>query len=155
MTATLIPTITRMPTEAPRLSWNPVEDVRQVLEYHFMVNAMLAAGLVAVMAGLIGWMMVVRRQTFAGHTLAMMAFPGASAAALAGVPAAWGYFAFCGGGALAIGRFSRGQARSGRQESAGIGAVQAAALAAAFLRVRLYGGVLGDLESLLFGNVLG
>ena len=144
-----------MPTEAPQLSWNPVHDLHQVLEYHFMVNAMLASGLVAVMAGLIGWMMVVRRQSFAGHTLAMMAFPGASAAALAGVPAAWGYFAFCGGGALAIGRFSRGEARSVSQESAGIGAVQAAALAAGFLFVSLYGGVLGDLESLLFGNVLG
>ena len=146
-----------MPAEAPapHLSWNPVSDVSQILEYHFMVNAMLASGIVAVMAGLIGWMMVVRRQTFAGHTLAMMAFPGAAAAALLAVPAAWGYFAFCGGGALAIGRFAHGEQRSWRQESASIGAVQAAALAAGFLFVSLYGGVLGDLETLLFGSVLG
>ncbi len=39
------------------------------------------------MAGAVGWMMVLRRETFAGHTLSMMAFPGASRAALAGVAA--------------------------------------------------------------------
>jgi zinc/manganese transport system permease protein len=110
---------------------------------------------VAVMAGLVGWMMVLRRETFAGHTLAMMAFPGASGAALLGVPAAWGYFAFCGASALAIGRFSGSERRSWSERSANTGAVQALALATGFLFVSLYGGVLGDLESLLFGNLLG
>jgi zinc/manganese transport system permease protein len=118
-----------------------------------MVNALLAGSIVAVMAGLVGWMMVVRREAFAGHTLAVMAFPGASGAALAGVPAAWGYFAFCGAGALAIGRLSA-NGRSWRAEGASIGAVQASALALGFLFVSLYGGVLGDLEGLLFGNIL-
>jgi zinc/manganese transport system permease protein len=106
------------------------------------------------MAGVVGWLMVLRREAFAGHTLSMMAFPGASGAALLGVPAAWGYFAFCGAGALAIGRFSGARRQSFGERSAGIGAVQAAALAAGFLFVSLYGGVLGDLESLLFGNLL-
>jgi zinc/manganese transport system permease protein len=139
----------------PRLGWNIVRDIAQVLEYHFMINALLAGAIVAVMAGLAGWLMVLRRETFAGHTLSMMAFPGASAAALAGIPAAWGYFVFCGAGALAIGRLGGARRGSWSEESAGIGAVQAVALAAGFLFVSLYGGVLGDLESLLFGNVLG
>ncbi|HEX7609348.1 MAG TPA: metal ABC transporter permease [Solirubrobacteraceae bacterium] len=146
-----------MPADAssPHLSWNAVSDVRALLEYHFMVNALLAGALVAIMAGAAGWMMVLRRETFAGHTLAMMAFPGAAAAALIGIPAAWGYFAFCGLGALAIGRlFGRGPG-AWSEQSAGIGAVQAAALAAGFLFVSLYGGVLGDLESQLFGTFLG
>ncbi len=137
------------------LSWNVVRDVEQVLEYRFMLNALLAGGIVAVMAGTVGWMMVLRRETFAGHTLSMMAFPGASLAALIGVPAAWGYFAFCGVGALAIGGASRGERRTWGEEAAGIGVFQAAALAAGFLFVSLYGGVLGDLESLLFGDLLG
>ncbi len=143
------------PDGAPQPSWNPIKDAGQVLEYHFMVNALIAAGLVAVTAGVVGWMMVVRRETFAGHTLSMMAFPGAAAAALVGVPAAWGYLLFCGGGALAIGAVPDGSRRSWSQESASIGTVQAAALALGFLFVSLYGGVLGDLESLLFGNLLG
>jgi zinc/manganese transport system permease protein len=137
------------------LSWNLIRDVEQVLEYRFMLNALLAGGIVAVMAGSVGWMMVLRRETFAGHTLSMMAFPGASLAALIGVPAAWGYFAFCGAGALAIGGASRGERRTWGEEAAGIGVFQAAALAAGFLFVSLYGGVLGDLESLLFGDLLG
>jgi zinc/manganese transport system permease protein len=146
-----------MPAEisSPQPSWNVFHDVHEVLEYHFMINALAGASIVAVMAGLVGWTMVLRRETFAGHTLSMMAFPGASAAALLGVPAAWGYFTFCGAGALAIGRFSGGERRSWSEESAGIGAVQALALGAGFLFVSLYGGVLGDLENLLFGNLLG
>jgi zinc/manganese transport system permease protein len=145
-----------MPAEVsnPRLGWNVVHDVGQLLEYHFMTNALLAGSVVAVMAALVGWVMVVRREAFAGHTLSMMAFPGATAAALAGIPAAWGYFTVCAGGALAISRLS-GERRSWSEQSAGIGAVQVTALAAGFLFVSLYGGVLGDLESLLFGNILG
>lgn len=139
----------------PHLSWNLGHDLSEVVEYHFMVNALLAGGVVAVMAGVVGWMMVLRRETFAGHTLSMMAFPGASAATLAGIPAAWGYFLFCGVGALTIGRFGGGERRSWSDQSAGIGTFQAVALAAGFLFVSLYGGVLGDLESLLFGNLLG
>jgi zinc/manganese transport system permease protein len=147
-----------MPTPAeaanPQIGWDLAHDLSEVLEYHFMVNALLAGSIVAVVAGVVGWMMVLRRETFAGHTLAMMAFPGASAAALIGVAMGWGYFCFCGLGALAIGRFG-GERRSWSEESAGIGSVQAGALAAGFLLVSLYGGVLGDLEGLLFGNLLG
>jgi zinc/manganese transport system permease protein len=139
----------------PKASWNVFDDVGQLLEYHFMVNALLAGSVVAVMAGVVGWMMVLRRETFAGHTLAMMAFPGASGAALIGVPAAWGYFVFCGAGALAIGGSSSSERRSWSERSANTGAVQALALAIGFLFVSLYGGVLGDLESLLFGDLLG
>jgi zinc/manganese transport system permease protein len=143
-----------MSTEAgPALSWNVGHDLSQLLEYHFMVNALLAGSAVAVLAAVVGWLMVLRRETFAGHTLAVTAFPGASAAALLGVSAAWGYLGFCTVAALAIARLPGGG--SWREESAGTGAVQALALALGFLFVSLYGGVLGDLEGLLFGNPLG
>jgi zinc/manganese transport system permease protein len=148
--------LTPMPSDAanPQLSWDLARDLGAVLEYHFMLNALLAGSIVAVMAGLVGWLMVLRRQAFAGHTLSMMAFPGASGAALLGVGAAWGYFAFCGAGALLIGVLAGGGRRSWRAQGPSIAAVQASALALGFLFVSLYGGVLGDLESLLFGNVL-
>ncbi|HEX4467096.1 MAG TPA: metal ABC transporter permease [Solirubrobacteraceae bacterium] len=139
---------------APHLGWNVVRDVEAVVEFHFMVNALVAAAIVAVAAAVAGWLMVLRRESFAGHTLSMMAFPGASAAALAGVASAWGYLGFCVAAALAIAAIG---ARPGswREEPAGIGVIQAAALAAGFLFVSLYGGVLGDLDNLLFGNLLG
>src|SRR5204862_6030055 len=84
------------------LSWNLLDDFRQLFTYPFMVNALEAGTIVAVMAGVTGWFMVLRRQAFAGHTLSVIAFPGAAAAGWAGVPLALGYFGFCGAGALAL-----------------------------------------------------
>ena len=136
------------------LSWNPVTDLRELFTYPFMVNALEAGTIVAVMAGVTGWFMVLRRQTFAGHTLSVIAFPGAAAASLAGVPLAVGYFGFCGLGALALAGIA-GSRRSLSAESAAIGSLQALALALGFLFVSLYHGVLNGVDSLLFGTFLG
>jgi len=136
------------------LSWNSVRDLQQLVSYPFMVNALEAGTIVAVMAGVIGWFMVLRRQTFAGHTLSIIAFPGAAAASLAGAPIAAGYFGFCGVGALMLGAIA-GSRRSLSAESAAIGSLQALALALGFLFVSLYHGVLNGLDSLLFGTFLG
>jgi zinc/manganese transport system permease protein len=136
------------------LSWNPLADLHQLFAYPFMVNALEAGTIVAVMAGVTGWFMVLRRQTFAGHTLSIIAFPGAAAASLAGLPLAVGYFGFCGLGALALAAIA-GTRRSLSAESAAIGALQAFALALGFIFVSLYHGVLNGLDSLLFGTFLG
>lgn len=130
--------------------------ISDLFAYHFMVNALIAGTLVAVTAASIGWFMVVRRQTFAGHTLSLVAFPGAAAAVLAGAPAFVGYFgagAVCSLGLSAVS--GRGAERGLSHESAGIGAVQAFALGCGFLFVSLYHGLLTDLGSLLFGTFLG
>jgi zinc/manganese transport system permease protein len=136
------------------LSWNPVNDLQQLVSYPFMVNALEAGTIVAVMAGVTGWFMVLRRQTFAGHSLSVIAFPGAAAASLAGLPVALGYFSFCGLSALALAGIA-GSRRSLSAESAAIGSLQALALALGFLFVSLYHGVLNGLDSLLFGTFLG
>ena len=91
-----------MAIELAGLSWNPVSDFEQLTEFPFMVQALEAGTIVAVMAGAIGWFMVLRRQTFAGHTLSVIAFPGAAGATLAGLPIALGYFGACGIAALAL-----------------------------------------------------
>lgn len=129
-------------------------DLGQLFAYHFMVNALVAGAVVAVMAAVVGWFMVVRRQTFAGHTLSVIAFPGAAAASLAGVPIAYGYFAACALGALALAPAVRGGRRHS-SESAIIGTVQAVGLACGFLFVSLDHSVLSGLDSLLFGTFLG
>jgi zinc/manganese transport system permease protein len=136
------------------LSWNPATDVRALLSFPFMVNALEAGTIVAVMAGVTGWFMVLRRQTFAGHTLSVIAFTGAAAAGFAGVPVALGYFSVCGLGALALAGFG-GSQRSLSVESAATGSLQALALALGFVFVSLYHGVLNGLDSLLFGTFLG
>jgi zinc/manganese transport system permease protein len=137
------------------LAWNPVADARALLTFHFMANALEAGTAVAVMAGAIGWFMVLRRQTFAGHTLSLIAFPGAAGAALAGIPLAFGYFGACGAGALVLAGVAADRTGSHSRESAATGTVQAFALGLGFLFVGLYHGLLNGIDALLFGTFLG
>jgi zinc/manganese transport system permease protein len=136
------------------LSWNPVTDVHELLTYPFMVNALEAGTIVAVTAGVSGWFMTLRRQTFAGHTLSLISFPGAALAVLLGLPLALGYFGFCGLGAVVLAVIA-GSSRSYSSESAATGTLQAFALGLGFLFVALYHGILSGLNSLLFGTFLG
>jgi zinc/manganese transport system permease protein len=141
---------------SPSPSLDLVSDFQQLTAYPFMVNALEAGAIVAVMAGVVGWFMVLRRESFAGHTLSMMAFPGATGALLIGLPAAAGYFTFCGASALVIGTSAGSGARGRRgEESAVTGAVQAFGLACGLLFLSLYQGVLSGYENLLFGDFLG
>ena len=138
------------------ISWDPVSDYQQLTAFPFMVNALEAGTVVAVLAGVVGWFMVLRRESFAGHSLSVLAFPGATGALLAGLPATAGYFAFCGAGAVAIGAAGGSGARRNRsQEAAVTGAVQAFGLACGFVFLSLYQGVLAGYENLLFGTFLG
>jgi zinc/manganese transport system permease protein len=141
------------------ISWNVIDDVRQLLSFHFMLNALRAGTIVAVVAGPLGYFMVLRRQAFAGHTMAVIGFPGAAGATWLGLAPIVGYFGFCVAGALVIAAVRADPANPGvggyREESAAIGTVQAFALACGFLFVSLYGGFLSGLNSLLFGTITG
>lgn len=144
----------------PTLSLNPVDDLNALLTFPFMVNALEAGTIVAVLAAVVGWYMVLRRQSFAGHTLSVMAFPGAAGAALVGLPTALGYYLACGAAALLMrgARGSPGLGSAGRgygTENATIATVQTVGLAAGFLFLSLNNAVLGGTETLLFGTFLG
>ena len=95
----------------PSLSWNPVTDVHELLVFQFMVNALEAGTIVAVLAAVTGWFVVLRRQAFGAHALSVMSFPGASGAALAGLPLPVGYFVACVAAAVAIAAGSRTESR--------------------------------------------
>ena len=145
-------------TAATLASWpNLAGNLRGLFGFQFMVNAYEAGTIVAVTAAVVGWFMVLRRQTFAGHTLSVVAFPGAAAATLLGVSVGFGYYGFCLAAALIIAFAPRGSAALGgfSQESAVIGTVQAFALASGFLFVALYHGFLEGINALLFGTFLG
>jgi zinc/manganese transport system permease protein len=145
------------------LSLDPIADLRALLSFPFMVNALEAGTIVAVLAAVVGWYMVLRRQSFAGHTLSVMAFPGAAGAALAGLPTSLGYYVACGGAALFMrgARSSAGHAsgdsrgRGYGTETATIATVQTVGLAAGYLFLYLNHAVLGGTETLLFGTFLG
>jgi zinc/manganese transport system permease protein len=141
----------------PSFTADPIHDFDQLTAFPFMVNALRAGAIVAVLAAVVGWYVVLRRQTFASHTLSVMAFPGATGAALIGLPTALGYYVACAVAALAIGRGgSSDRGSRGRGiESAAIGTVQTVGLAAGFLFLSLNNAILGGPETLLFGTFLG
>jgi zinc/manganese transport system permease protein len=134
-------------------SWNLLLDIQELWSYPFMVNAFRAGTLIAVAAAVMGWFMVLRRQTFAGHTLSAVGFPGAAAATLLGVGAIYGYFAFCLAAAGVIAAIPQG--KRGAHSTAVTGTVQAFALACGFLFISLYKGFVDGVSSLLFGTFLG
>ncbi|MEY9844720.1 metal ABC transporter permease [Streptacidiphilus sp. MAP5-3] len=142
---------------APPFSWNLLYDFQVMWSYPFMLNAFRAGAIVAVVAGVVGWYVVLRRQTFAAHTLSVVAFPGAAFATLAGFALSLGYFGFCIAAALVLAmlRRNRGGQPGDSEESAATGTVQAFLLACGYLFMALYKGLLEGPQALLFGNFTG
>jgi zinc/manganese transport system permease protein len=139
----------------PSLKFDLIADLRELFAFPFMVHALEAGTIVAVFAAAVGWYMVLRRQSFAGHTLSLMAFPGAAGAALIGVPVSLGYYLACGAAAIAMGQTTRTTSRGFGSETAVIGTVQTVGLAAGYLFLSLNSGILSGTETLLFGTFLG
>ncbi|MFF8373746.1 metal ABC transporter permease [Streptomyces lydicus] len=143
------------PTPTPVWSWNLITDIQEMWSYPFMVNAFRAGAVVAVVSAVMGYFVVLRRQTFAAHTLSTVAFPGAAGAVLFGFSAVYGYFAVCLAAAVIIAALGWRGGGGGADESALTGTVQAFLLASGFLFITLYKGLLGGPQSILFGTFLG
>ncbi|MFF3511269.1 metal ABC transporter permease [Streptomyces sp. NPDC002573] len=139
-------------TGAPAWSWNLLADVHEMWSYPFMLNAFRAGAVVAVVSAVVGWFVVLRRQTFAAHTVSVVAFPGAAGALLLGVSAVYGYFTLCVAAALVLAALRAG---GDHEESALAGTVQAFLLASGFLFTALYRGLLEGPQTILFGTFLG
>ena len=140
---------------APRLTWDLARDLHLLLQYPFMRNAFVAGAVAALMCGTIGWFAVLRGETYAAHTLASVAFPGASGAVYLGLAPLVGYFGFAVAGAALIAWLSPLGPGQHERHSATVGAVQAMALAIGFWFVSLYRGFLSSLSGFLFGSFLG
>jgi zinc/manganese transport system permease protein len=79
-----------------------------MLSQEFIRNALLAGTFVALACGVIGWFVVLRGQVFAGDALSHVAFPGALAAAAAGIDQRIGLFVATIAVGAAIGALGRG-----------------------------------------------
>ena len=132
-----------------------IDALGQLFSYPFMQNAFLAGTTAAVLAGIVGYFVVLRGEAFAGHTLSVVGFPGAAGAILFGLPQLLGLAVLCTASGLGIGVLGRGTVRDRHAESAAIGTIQAFMLALGFLFVSLYRGLLGGVYSILFGTFLG
>jgi zinc/manganese transport system permease protein len=93
-----------------------------MLSHEFMRNALLAGTFIALACGVSGWFVVLRGQVFAGDALSHVAFPGALAAAAAGVDERVGLMGATVLAAGAIGGLGKGVfvARGARSSAAGI-----------------------------------
>jgi zinc/manganese transport system permease protein len=119
--------------------------------YGFMLHAYMAAAIVAVMAGAVGYMLVLRGQSFAGHALGHVGFAGATGALLLGLPALPGLIAATTLGGMLMGLLGERLA----ERDTGIGLVLAASLGLGLLFLQFFTGSAAQAVSLLFGNVLG
>jgi len=121
-----------------------------MLEYDFMRNAFAAAGVAAIVSGLVGYFLVLRGQTFAGHALGHIGFAGATGAVFLGIDPVWGLVGFT--VAAGIGMGLMGERLSGRDVA--IGVVLALALGFGLLFLHYYTAFAAQATALLFGNVL-
>ena len=124
--------------------------ITTMLEYDFMRNAFAAAGVAAVVSGLVGYFLVLRGQTFAGHALGHIGFAGATGAVLIGVASVWGLVIFTVAAGIAMGLM--GDRISNRDVA--IGVVLALALGFGLLFLHYYTSFASQATALLFGNVL-
>jgi len=121
-----------------------------MFEYDFMINAFAASGIVAVLAGIVGYFLVLRGQTFAGHALSHVGFTGATGAVLLGISPMWGMVGFT--LAAGIGMGALGERLAGRDVA--IGVVLSGALGFGLLFLHFYTSFATQVTALLFGNVL-
>ncbi|HEV2519099.1 MAG TPA: metal ABC transporter permease [Thermoplasmata archaeon] len=132
-------------------SWNLVTDVRLMWQFEFMRNAFEAGTVIAIVAGIIGYFVVLRRSAFATHALGHVGFSGAAGAVLLGVNPVFGLLAFTMSGATGMALLGRRAATRDIE----IGTVLAFMLGLGLLFLSLYHGFATEAYSILFGEVLG
>jgi zinc/manganese transport system permease protein len=125
--------------------------ITTMFEYEFMVHAFSAATIVAMAAGLVGYFLVLRGQTFAGHALSHVGFAGATGAVLIGASPLAGLLlatVLAGAGMGLLGeRF--------QHRDVAIGIVLAMSLGLGLLFLHFFTAYASQATALLFGNVLG
>ena len=136
-------------------SWDLLADLQMLLQFHFMQNAFVAGTLVALLAGVAGYFVVLRGQSFVAHMLSQVGFPGAAAGVLVHVSPVLGLIAFCITAALGIGWMARNLDAGHRAESAAVGSILAFSLGLGLLFFRLYAGSAQGIYSFLFGTIVG
>jgi zinc/manganese transport system permease protein len=121
-----------------------------MLHYDFMRTAFAAATIVALVAGPIGYFLVLRGQTFAGHALAHVGFTGATGAILVGLSPLAGLVFLTVIAGIAMGFLGERLA----QRDVAIGIVLALALGLGLLFLHFFTAFATQATALLFGNVL-
>ena len=118
--------------------------------YDFMRNAYVACAIVGIVAGAVGYFLVLRGETFAGHALSHAGFPGATGAVLVGLSPFLGLTVFTIAAGVGIGLLGEKA-----QRDVAIGVVLTASLGLGLLFLHFYTAYAALATNILFGNVLG
>src|SRR5215471_10409066 len=122
-----------------------------ILQYQFIQNAFMAGTCVAIVAAVMGYFMIVRGLTFAGHALPNIGFAGAAGAVLLGIDPVIGLFVFTIGAGIGIGLLGE---RINERDTV-IGIIMTVALGLGILFLSLYAGFAERVYSILFGQIVG
>jgi len=122
-----------------------------LLSYPFLQNALWAASAVAVCSAVVGYFLLGRGLTFAGHAFPNIGFAGASGAVLVGAPPVFGLFAFTMAAAVAFSFLGR----EARDRDLGVGVVMTFCLGLGLFFMTQYAGYAGRVYGILFGTILG
>ncbi|MGA2231105.1 MAG: metal ABC transporter permease [Tepidisphaeraceae bacterium] len=128
-----------------------ISQLQTMWQYDFMRHAFEAGTIVAIVAGVVGYFVVVRRSSFAAHALSHAGFAGAAGAVLLGWNPIIGLLAFTMGGGFLMAVL--GKKAEGRDVQ--VGTVLSFMLGLGVLFISLYKGYATEAYSLLFGEILG
>ncbi len=131
--------------------WNLFSDLRTMLQYEFIRNAFAAGTVIAVLGGVVSYLVVLRRSSFASHAIGHIGFSGAAGAVLFSVNPLYGLLLFTtvSGGGMAL----LGERASHRDVE--IGTVLAFTLGLGLLFLSFYRGYATEAYSILFGEIVG
>ncbi|MDI2112679.1 metal ABC transporter permease [Commensalibacter nepenthis] len=115
----------------------------------FMQTAFIASVIVAIICGLIGYFLLIRRETFAGHALSHVGFAGATGASLVGVSPFLGLlvFSLCAGGLIGV------IGPKLKDRDIAIGLVLSTSMGFGLLFLHFYTRYASQVTGLLFGNI--
>jgi zinc/manganese transport system permease protein len=116
-----------------------------------MQHAIEAGTIIAVIAGIMGYFVVLRRSAFTAHAFSEIGFAGAAGAVLWGIPPIAGLLLGSSLGGLAIAALGRRATNRDTQ----IGIVLAFTLGLGLLFISVYSGYATEAYSILFGEILG
>ncbi len=121
-----------------------------MFDYDFMQNAFAASTIVALVSGMVGYFLVLRGQTFAGHALSHVGFTGATGAVLIGATPLGGMVLATVAAGIGMGLMGERLA----QRDVAIGMVLSLSLGFGLLFLHFVSAFATQATALLFGNVL-
>jgi zinc/manganese transport system permease protein len=123
----------------------------ELIQFPFMQNALITGSIIAIVAAIMGYFVIARGLTFAGHALAHIGFAGAAGAVLIGINPVIGLLVFTIGASVGIGALGKEL----EERDVTIGIIMTLALGLGILFLSLYEGYAEQAYSILFGTILG